>query len=128
MNKGDKVGEHEALLRRVYRIDKRFRDPKTGKPSSRAFAPRPKRDYGKLSVDIESLTSVEKAIVDPLKYVLFRIKTALVYKLGLNCIYDPIDTDIFQNIAHAFIIGFNEDDESIPGILARQAEYVSYLE
>ena len=46
MKKGDSVSIEETLLRRVYRKDKRYRDPKTGKPSSRAFAPRPK-DEGK---------------------------------------------------------------------------------
>ncbi|MGF1639165.1 MAG: hypothetical protein ACFCUU_18960 [Cyclobacteriaceae bacterium] len=126
MIKGDKVNEKEQLLRRVYRIDKKYRDPKTGKPSSRAFAPRPKKDDGKLSVDIERLTTIEKAVIDPLRFVLYRISASFIFKIGLNCIYDPILEENFENIAHAVVIGFDEEDESLSGILARKAELVNY--
>lgn len=125
MNKGDLVNDDETLLRRVYRVDKRYRDPNTGKPMSRAFAPRPKDD-GKLSVDIESLTTLENSIFDPIKFVLYRISVAIVSGLGLQCIYDPIIEENYENLAHSLIIGFDEDDESVPGILARQAEYINY--
>ena len=127
MKKGDKIDVDENLLRRVYKADKRYRDTKTGNLSSRAFAPRPKDD-GKLSVDIERLTSLEQSIVDPLKFVLYRISTSLVYGLGLDCIYDPILTDNYKNLAHALVIGFDKEDESIPGILARKAEYIKGFE
>ena len=125
MKKGDKVSVEELLLRRVYKSDKRYRHPITGRPSSRAFAPRP-RDEGKLSVDIESLTTLEKAINDPIRFVLYRISTALVYRLGLDCIYDPIQSETMENLAHAIVIGFKENDESVPGILARKSELINF--
>lgn len=126
MKKGDKVSSNECLLRRVYKSDRRYRHPVTGIPSSRAFAPRPKKDDGKLSVDIESLTTLEAAIIDSAKYVLYRIAVSLVFELGLDCIYDPILSEGKVNLAHALITGFDEEDESIPGILSRQASYVDF--
>ncbi len=120
MKKGDRVDKNENLLRRVYRSDKRYIDKRTGRPTSRAFAPRPK-DNGKLSVEIERLTTRKKAILDPTRFVLFEFLAEIVYTLGLNCIYDPIED---TNPAHALITGFREDDESIPGILARKAKKV----
>lgn len=125
MNTGDSVSVDETLFRRVYRQDKRYRDPKTGRPSSRAFAPRPKDD-GKLSVDIESMISLENAIIDPIKFILYKFSVALVNDLGLDCVYDPITNGEFQNLAHALVVGFDEEDESVPGILARKAELVDY--
>lgn len=114
MNKGDIVSVDETLLRRVYKGDKRYIDKKTGRPTSRAFAPRPKDD-GKLSIEIKSLTSFFEAIKDERKYLLFSILSKIVYNLNLQCIYDPED----DNPAHALITGFDPEDESIPGILAR---------
>ncbi|MCK9452739.1 MAG: hypothetical protein M0Q90_13685 [Bacteroidales bacterium] len=35
--------------------------------------------------------------------------------LNLQCVFDPKD----DNVAHALITGFDPEDESIPGILAR---------
>ncbi len=122
MNKGDQVDSQETLLRRVYRSDKRYIDKKTGRPTSRAFAPRPK-DNGKLSVDIERLTTYKKAIIDSNRFVLFAFLAEIAYQLGLNCIYEPING---FNPAHALITGFPDDDESIPGILARQAYRVHF--
>jgi hypothetical protein len=123
MKKGDRLDDNEYLLRRVYRSDKRYIDKKTGRPTSRAFVPRPK-DEGKLSVDIERLTTYEKAVMDSKRFVLFGFLAQLAYSLGLNCIYDPIDK---ENIAHALVTGFPVDDESIPGILARKAQRVTML-
>ncbi len=117
MTKGDKLDLGETLLRRVYRSDKRYIDRKTGRPTSRSFVPRPKDD-GKLSVDIERLTTYEKAIDDSERFVLFSFFSDLAYKLGLNCIYDPVKN---INIAHAIITGFPNEDESISGILARSS-------
>lgn len=125
MKKGDRVSIHEILLRRVYRKDKRYRDPKTGALSSRAFAPRPK-DEGRLSVDIERLCTLETAIGDSVKFILYRFSAFLVFQLGLDCIYDPIIKDGYENLAHALIVGFDEDDESIPGILARKSVVIDY--
>jgi len=42
MNKGDLVSVNETLWRRVYIGDKRYIDKRTGRPTSRAFAPGPK--------------------------------------------------------------------------------------
>ena len=120
MNKGDQVDKNEMLLRRVYRTDKRYVDKRTGRPTSRAFAPRPK-DEGKLSVDIERLTTYEKAILDVARFVLFAFSAGIVYDLNLNCIYDPVEL----NPAHAVVTGFPKNDESIPGILARQAQRIN---
>jgi len=114
MKKGDLVSVNETLLRRVYKGDKRYIDKKTGRPTSRAFAPRPK-DEGKLSVDIKSLTSFLEAIADERKFILFSVLAKIVYDLNLQCTYDPED----NNPAHALITGFDPEDESIPGILAR---------
>ena len=121
--KGDKIKDDETLLRRVYRSDKRYIDKNTGRPTSRAFAPRPK-DEGKLSVDIERLTSYEKAILDSKKFVLFSIISKTPHNLGLECIYDPLIGEK-SNIAHTLIVGFKNDDESIPGILSRKCKRVS---
>ncbi|MEM6263610.1 MAG: hypothetical protein AAGI38_13945 [Bacteroidota bacterium] len=123
MKKGAPVGKDENLLRRVYKKDKRYRDPKTGRPTSRAFVPRPK-DNGKLSVDIEKLTTPERAVLDPHKFLLYRFSCKIVYALGLTCTYDPIDTGQYTNHAYALITGFDKNDESVPAILARKAKQV----
>lgn len=117
MNKGDLIDEKEHLWRRVFKTDKRYIDKRTGRPTSRAFAPRPK-DEGKLSVNIENLTTYEASIEDPERFVIFSFMAELAYSLGLKCIYDPIEK---VNIAHALVTGFPLGDESIPGILARNA-------
>lgn len=121
MLKGDKVADGEYLLRRAYRRDKKYVHPTTGLPTSRAFAPRPK-DEGKLSVDIKSLTNFTASINDEQRYLLFEIITSLVNKLNLKCTYDPL---LPVNPAHAIITGFDPEDESIPGILARSAREVT---
>ena len=117
MQQGDQISADEILVRRIYRHDKRYIDKKTGRPTSRAFVPRPK-DNGKLSVDIKRLTSFYCAIDDQTKYLLFSILSKLVYDLGLSCIYKPLE----GNLAHALIVGFDPEDESVPGILARASK------
>lgn len=123
MLKGDKIDEKECLLRRTWRMDKKYVNQLTGIPTSRAFAPRPK-DEGKLSVNIKSLTNFADTIKDERRFRLFEVLTSLVYKLNLICTYDPI---LPENPAHAIITGFDPEDESIPGILARQAREVTVL-
>ena len=120
--KGEKINDEEVLLRRVYRKDRRYIDKKTGRPTSRAFAPRPK-DEGKLSVDIKRLTSYEKAIYDAKRFILFSVNAELPHKIGLECIYDPKneEEDGFDNPAHSLILGFEEEDEALPGVLARKS-------
>lgn len=119
MIKGDKVSDSEWLLRRVYRIDRKYTDRTTGLPNSRAFAPRPK-DEGKLSVNVKSLSSYIESVVDESKYRLFTFSVSLVYKLNLSCTYYPLP----DNSAHALVSGFGSDDESAPGIMARSAKEV----
>ena len=121
MKAGDKLADEELLLRRVYRSDKRYLDP-NGRPSSRAFTPRPKDD-GKLSVDVRRLTTYAAAVIDENKYRLFACEAAWAHRLGLDCLYDPLTEAEhgYDNPAHAVVVGFPQDDESIPGILARQA-------
>lgn len=127
MNKGDLLDDAENLLRRVYRKDKKYINPKTGKPTSRAFAPRP-RDSGKLSVDVERLTNLEDSIIDGIRFKLFRITAGLAHSLGLKCFYDPLilSEDGCENPAHSLICGFVDEDESIPGILARKADPIEF--
>jgi hypothetical protein len=124
---GDKIQSEEFLLRRVYFTDKKYVKP-DGSLSSRAFAPRPKDD-GKLSVDIESLiVSWDTSIRDPTKFRLYKIQALLPYSIGLSCIYDPltIKSHNEDNPAHAYISGFDKEDESKPKILAINALKVAY--
>jgi hypothetical protein len=121
MLKGDIVADGEHLLRRAYRKDKKYVHPTTGLPTSRAFAPSPK-DEGKLSVDIKSLTNFTDSIKDEQRFRLFGLMVSVVYKLKLKCTYDPV---LPENPAHAIITGFDPEDESIPGILARNAREVT---
>ena len=125
MNKGDKIPAEEWLYRRAFRKDKKYVHPRTHRPTSRAFAPRPK-DEGKLSVDISSLTTEEEAIMDKVRFALFKIQAATAYQQNLSCLYDPLtsEEDGFDNPAHALITGFAPDDETVPGLLARAAEFV----
>lgn len=123
MIKGDTIPAEETLLRRVFAKDKRYIDPSTGKPTSRAFSPRPK-DEQKLSVDVKSLSTYAISIQDSSKFSLYSIEASLVLKLGLQCIYDPIIDPIgISNMAHSLVIGIPEEDESISGILARNSTY-----
>jgi hypothetical protein len=46
MERGDLLEREELLYRRAFRLDKRYVDPHYFRPTSRAFAPRPK-DEGK---------------------------------------------------------------------------------
>ena len=119
MNKGDAIRPDEFLLRRVFRLDRRFIDLKTGRPTSRAFAPRPK-DNGSLSVDLKIMTTPIKAIIDIERFRLFEFMAHSAYSLGLECKYDPLD----DNVAHTLITGFDPEDESVPGILARISKEV----
>ena len=77
-------------------------------------------------MDIESISSFKNAIIDPIKFILYRISVALINDLGLDCIYDPIVNGDFENLAHAVVIGFDEEDESVPAILSRKAEQINY--
>lgn len=126
--KGQSVPLDHALLRRAFFQDKKYVKP-DGSLSSRAFTPRPLKDDGKLSVDIEKyILSFESAILDSSRFRLYRINTSDLPPLDLECIYDPIagSDQMPPNPAHAVIIGFEEDDESKAAILAKCAKRVNY--
>lgn len=127
MKKGDRITDPEACFyRRVYRKDKRYIDPRTGKFNSRAFTPRPK-DKGFLSVDLKRLTNISLALnQDPAKFVLGTIVNRDVLALGIESIYDPktLAEDGFDNKAHCLIGHIPIEDESIAGILARRAQKI----
>ncbi|HMQ46317.1 MAG TPA: hypothetical protein PKA00_01615 [Saprospiraceae bacterium] len=80
-----------------------------------------KKDDGKLSVDIASKTTPEISIIDSKKISLWGFKAKVPFDIGLRCIYDPIQENGYANLAHAIIVGFQEEDEALPGILARAA-------
>ncbi len=125
LNPGDKIEDESAnFYRRVYRTDKRYIDRKTGRPTSRAFAPRPKKDNGKLSVDLTTLTTPLQSISDSIKFCLWLINNKTILDLKLSAIYDPVKNDYVDNPSHCVIIGFDEDDESVPGILSRTSTKV----
>ncbi len=124
LKQGDQLADEEWLLRRVYRADKRYLD-RNGRPTSRAFAPRPK-DEGRLSVDIRRLTNFAAAVQNETKFQLFQFSADIPHQLGLRCLYDPIvGNGRPENMAHAVVTGFLPDDELIPGLLSRRAEAVT---
>ncbi|MET2985997.1 hypothetical protein [Aureibaculum conchae] len=125
LNPGDKIeDETENFYRRVYRKDKRYIDHRTGRPTSRAFTPRPKDD-GKLSVDLASLTTPLKSIANSSRFCLWLINNKTILDLKLSAIYDPVKNNDVDNPSHCIIIGFNEEDESVPGILSRTSTKVN---
>ncbi len=124
MRDGDEIDDVNAVFyRRIYRSDKKYLD-KTGRPTSRAFSPRPKDD-GQLSVDLSSLSTPQDSCGDVVRFTLFSILGKTVKSTDLKIIYNPIsfiqDGKEKTNIAHSIIIGFEKDDESKPGILARSS-------
>lgn len=119
--KGELVESKFSLLRRAFGPpDKRFENP-DGSATSRVFKPRPVIDDGKLSVDVKELTSIEKAIIDKSRFILYEIKVTKVEEIGLVAIYDPLiqDPDGIENPAHALIATIADDDDILPGLLAR---------
>lgn len=125
LNKGDEITAHNSIFyRRIYRSDKKYIDIKTGRPLSRAFTPRPK-DEGRLSVDLSHLTTPDLSCGDIKKFTIYSITGLTVYSLELKAIYDPVysfENGIeIRNNAHSFIEGFEEEDESKAGILARSS-------
>jgi hypothetical protein len=102
------VDPNELLLRRSFCDPmKKYLNP-DGTAHSRVFKPRPK-DAGKLSVDVKSMTTLEKAIFDPLKFILFELEVSEVLNLGLECVHDPLQDG--SNPAHALIKTIPEEDE-----------------
>ena len=124
MNKGDEILSNDIeFYRNIYRSDKKYIDKKTGRPTSRAFTPRPKDD-GMLSVNISTMTTpLESCQNNTIKFTVFLIKNTLVKSISLTAIYDPLNIidDNIDSPAHSLIVGFPYDDESKAGILARSA-------
>lgn len=108
------VDINDSLYRRSYGPPGaiKFVNP-DGTPTSRSFKLR-QQDEGRLSVDIKSLTTHEKSIVDASKYMLFEIKVESVLRLNLIAEADPIE----NNPAHACILGMDIEDDIMPKLLA----------
>jgi hypothetical protein len=111
----------EWLYRRSFSSPERKYMNPDGSAHSRVFKLRPK-DKGELSVNVKSLTTVEATIVDFEKYILFEIFNDDVYQLGLECFHDPLPDG--SNNAHAAIIGMTNEDDIMPGKLARKSRRV----
>jgi hypothetical protein len=125
MKSGERLEDAEWLLRRGFSPDKKYIS-KDFHINSRAFAPREK-DEGKLSVDIERLTTHEHAIQDAARFRLCRIQAKVPHSIGLLGTYDPIAATSEAengNPAHALISGFDAFDDSLPAILAKNAVVV----
>lgn len=121
MAEGELVDVYEWLYRRGFSHPPRnFLNP-DGSATSRVFKPRIK-DEGKLSVDVKSLTTPEKSIGDATKNFLFEISNSSVHEIGLKTYHDALPDG--TNDAHALIVGFVENDEISPGLLARASKRV----
>lgn len=115
------VDADEWLLRRGYSTpEKKFMNP-DGTATSRIFKLREK-DNGELSVDVESLTTAEKAVIDPSRFMLFKIANNYVFEIGLETYHSP--TPGGHNDAHAVIVGMDLDDEIMPGLLAKASQRI----
>lgn len=116
------VADDETLYRSIYRTPwHKYVDP-GGRPTSRNFKLRPK-DEGKLSVDAASLTTPEQSVRDLSKFALASLAQTDVKAIGLSTFYDPctIADHGFDNPAHAYIWGIDEDDDLKPALLAQIA-------
>ena len=96
-----------------------------GTAHSRVFKPRP-IDKNELSVDVKSYTTAEVSIKDKSLYMLFELSVEHVNEVGLNVEHDPLlnqypDAD---NPAHAVIVGIMDDDDIVPGLLAKKSKRV----
>ena len=123
MKNGDEIIDTDAFFyRRVYSSGRQYIIKETGRPTSRAFSPRPK-DEGELSVDLTSLTTPVDSVGDLKKFCLWEIGNVDVRKIDLRAFYNPMvkKKNGFDNPAHCVISGFEEEDESKAGILARKS-------
>lgn len=119
------VASDEDLYRSIYRTPwHKYVDP-DGRPTSRNFKLRPK-DEGKLSVDAASLTTPEQAVRDLAKFALASVANNDVEAIGLSTYYDPctVKKHGFDNLAHAYIWGMDEDDDILPALLAQKSVVV----
>ncbi|MBD2756994.1 hypothetical protein [Spirosoma validum] len=116
------VADEEELYRSIYRTPwHKYVDP-DGRPTSRNFKLRPK-DGGKLSVDVASLTTPEQSVRDLSKFALASLTNVDVKAIGLSTYYDPctVEEHGFDNPAHAYIWGMDDDDDIKPALLAQKA-------
>lgn len=107
----------DYLLRRVV-IDPSYIKPDNS-ISSFAFKPRA-IDTDGLSVDLERLTTYEKAILDRTKFRLARLQASLPPALGLTCLHAPKE----DNEAHCLLQGTFSN--SVCRTLARNASFVVF--
>lgn len=121
MNGLQPVKTDEWLYRRGYSTPVRKYMNPDGTATSRVFKLRPK-DVGKLSVDVKSMTTPGVVIGDATKFFLFEIYNEIVEGLGLKTYHDPLPDG--TNDAHAIIIGMHQEDEVLPGLLARKSKRV----
>ena len=91
------IRDDDTLLRRVIFADPKYCYTPEGRPTSASFLLR-KGEVG-LSVDLERLTTHQRAVVDPRKYKLFGFKASVVRVLGLCCWHAPLA----DNRAHSLI-------------------------
>lgn len=110
--------DDDRLLRRILDKPPEFLIKPDGTPSSSNFTLR-KGEAG-LSVDIEGLTTHEKAIQDPKKFRLYFLKPPETRSLGLVNVHDPIE----GNYAHTLIKG--DISKSIARKLAKKAMPVRF--
>ena|SRR5215213_7189846 len=111
----------ERFYRRGYSTPERKYMNPDGTATSRVFKLREK-DNGKLSVDVQSLTTPEKAIGDISKYVIFDLPNEAVLALGLESYHDELP----DNPAHAIILGMTMEDDIMPGKLARASKRIYF--
>lgn len=107
----------DRLLRRVLFLDPNFIKP-DGTPASSCFSL--KRGENGLSVEVERLTTYEKAIKDVSKYRLFSLHCSFVRSLNLECVHDPLP----DNYAHALICG--DIKRSVSRKLAQNSMLIDY--
>ena len=88
----------DALLRRVPINPSYIKAD--GSVTSFAFKPR-REDTDGLSVDLERLTTREKAVLDRHKFRLARLVAQVPLSLGLTCVHSPTE----ENPAHSLIQG-----------------------
>lgn len=126
------IPEQESLYR-TGRPPKKFSNP-DGTATSRTFALR-EIDEGELSVDVVSMTTPEKSVTKDGKhefgkFMLYQISVKSVNELSLSAHYDPLTLEQhgYDNPAHGFIWGLEDDDETLPGLLARKSTRIKGLD
>ena len=119
------VADHEELYRSIYRSPWHKYVGPDGRPTSRNFKLRPK-DEGKLSVDVASLTTPEQSVRDLSKFALASLANPDVQRIGLSTFHDPctVEKHGFDNPAHAYIWGMDEEDDIMPALLAQKATVI----